>query len=237
VTLADELAQLHELQKVDYQIYQREQTLKSLDTGDALKQHAIDVMKRHDTSAAALRKLETEQRDAELALKSLEAKKKTVHDKLYSGRISNPKELGDLEKDEVMLAGQVGHQEEVLLELMDRVEAAQTQESALAEELDAAKRKWKETVTRAQAENARLQKELAALRPERDRQAAQVEKPLLRRYDEIRNTRDGVGMAVTGNDICPACHVKLTPHTLALLHEGEELTYCDNCGRILAWQK
>jgi len=237
VTLADELAQLHELQKVDYQIYQREQALKALDSGDALKQHAIDVMKRHDTAAAALRKLEAEQRDAELSLKTLEAKKVAVHQKLYSGRITNPKELGDLEKDEAMLAGQVGHQEEVLLDLMYRVEAAQTQESALAAELDAAKRKWKGTVTHTQAEAARLQKELAALRPERERLAARVEKPLLRRYEEIRKMRSGIGMAVTGNEMCPACHVKLTPHTLTRLHEGEDLTFCDNCGRILAWEK
>jgi len=237
VTLADELAKLHEVQKVDYQIYQREQALKALDTGDALKQHAIEVMKRHDTAAAALQKIEAEQRDAELALKSLETKKAAVHQKLYGGKITNPKELGDLEKDEEMLAGQVGHQEDVLLELMDRTEAAQTQESALAEELEKAKRKWKDTVTHAQSEAARLQKELAVLRPERERLAALVEKPLLRRYDEIRKARNGIGLAVTASDICSVCHVKLTPQTILELREGEDLTFCDNCGRILAWQK
>lgn len=237
MTLAEELAQLHELQKVDYQIYQREQTLKALDTGDAQKQHAIDVMKRHDASAAALKKVEAEQRDAELALKTLEGKKAAIHQKLYSGKVNNPKELGDLEKDEVMLAGQVGHQEEVLLELMDRTEAAQTQESALAQELDTAKRKWKDAMLHSQSENARLQKELAVLRPERERLAAQVEKPLLRRYDEIRKAREGIGLAVTDNDMCSVCRMKITPQTLLELREGEDLTFCDNCGRILARQK
>lgn len=237
MTLADDLAQLHELQKVDYQIYQREQALKALDTGEALKQRAIEVMKRHDAAAAGLHKLEAEQRDAELALKSLEEKKATVHQKLYSGRVTNPKELGDLEKDEEMLSHQVGHQEEVLLELMDSAEAAKTQESTLAEELDAAKRKWKETVLHSQSESVRLRKELDALRPERERLAAKIEKPLLRRYEDIRNTRNGIGMVVTGNDMCPVCHMKITPHTLLLLREGEEMTFCDNCGRILAWQQ
>ncbi|MHB0939474.1 MAG: zinc ribbon domain-containing protein [Armatimonadota bacterium] len=237
MTLAEELAKLHEVQKVDYQIYQREQALKALDTGDALKLHAIEVMKRHDASAAALKKVEAEQRDAELALKTLEGKKAAVHQKLYSGKVTNPKELGDLEKDEEMLAGQVGHQEEVLLELMDRTEAAQTQESALAQELETAKRKWKDTVARSQSEAVRLQKELAGLRPERERLAAQVEKPLLRRYDEIRKSHNGIGLAVTANDICSVCHVKLTPQTVLELREGEDLTFCDNCGRMLAWQK
>ena len=234
MTLADDLAQLHDLQKVDTQIYQREQALKALDSGETAKQQAINIMKRHDTAAVALRKVEAEQRDAELALKTLEDKKAAVHQKLYGGRVSNPKELGDLEKDEAMLANQVGHQEEILLELMDRAEAAKVQESALAAELDTAKRKWKEIVTHTQAEIARLQREIAELRPERERLAAQVEKPLLRRYDEIRNSREGIGLAVTDSDLCSVCHVKLTPHSQMLLREGEELTFCDNCGRMLA---
>lgn len=234
VTLVDELAKLHDLQKIDTHIYQREQALKALDNGETLKQQAINLMRRYDIAAAALRKQETDQRDAELALKSLETKKATVHEKLYSGRVTNPKELGDLEKDEVMIAGQVGHQEEVLLELMDRAEAAKTQESALAAELNAAKRKFNETRTHLQTETARLQKEIADLRPQRERLAALVEKPLLRRYDEIRKSREGIGMAVTNSDICPICHVKLTPQTLLNLREGEEVTLCDNCGRILA---
>lgn len=237
MSLADELVKLHEVQKLDTQIYQREQAIKALDTGETLKQHAIDIMKRSDAAAAALRKVETEQRDAELALKSVEEKKKQVHDKLYGGKITNPKELGDLEKDEQMLAGQVGAQEEVLLEIMDRAEAAKKLNTTLSAELDAAKRKWKVTVTHAQAETARLQKELAALRPERERAAAQVDKPLLRRYDEIRKTRAGVGLAVTANDLCPACHIKLSPQALIELRDEDELTVCENCGRMLAWQR
>ncbi len=236
MALTDELAHLHELQQVDYQLYQREQALKALDSGEALKQHAIEVMKRHDQALAALRTLEAEQRDGELALQTLESKKKTVHDKLYSGKVTNPKELGDLEKDEEMLANQVGHQEEVLLELMDRVEVAGTHEAALNAALDTAKRKWKETVAHTQAETARLQREIAALRPERERLAARVDKPLLRRYDEIRKARAGIGMAATGNNLCPICHVTLTPQTLERLREGEELTFCDNCGRMLLWK-
>jgi hypothetical protein len=92
-------------------------------------------------------------------------------------------------------------------------------------------------VLHSQSESVRLRKELDALRPERERLAAKIEKPLLRRYEDIRNTRNGIGMVVTGNDMCPVCHMKITPHTLLLLREGEEMTFCDNCGRILAWQQ
>lgn len=236
MSLAEGLSKLHEVQKIDTQIYQREQTLKTLDSGEGLKQQAIELMKRHDLASAELRRLQGAQKNDELALKSVEEKRAAVHNKLYSGKVNNPKELSDLEKDEQMIDTQIGHHEESLLELMEQVEGAQAKESTLSAELEAGKRRWKETVARTQAETARLQREIAELRPVREQLAAQVEKPLLRRYDDIRTRKEGIGLAVTGNDTCPACHVKLTPQTRERLQEGEDLTFCDNCGRMLLWQ-
>jgi len=235
VTLVDELAKLHEVQKIDAQIYQREQAIKALDSGNLLKQKAIELMKQHEAAKAELQKAEAALCNRELELKGVEQKRAVVHEKLYSGRITNPKELGDIEKDEQMLDAQIRQIEEVVLELMQQAEDARTTEAKLHGEFDAAKRKWQETMGRTQTETARLEKEIAALRPERDQHAAQVEKPLLRRYDDIRQRREGIGMAMTANDMCPACHIKLTPQVLHRLREGEDLTFCENCARILAW--
>lgn len=233
--LVEELQKLHELQKVDYQIYQRAVALKALDSGETLKQTAIALMKRHDAAAAEQQKREGDLRDRELELRTVEEKRKKVHDKLYSGKVTNPKELGDLQKDEVMLDTQIGTIEEAVLGLMDAAEEAKTVTTTLAGELAAAKRKWQETVAHTQAETARLQKEIAALRPERERLAAPVDKQLLRRYEDIMKTREGVGLAMTANDTCPACHMRLSTTTLLRLREGEELVNCESCGRILGW--
>ena len=235
MSLTDELSKLHEVQKIDFQIYQREQAIKNMDDGNRLKQFAIDLLKRHDIATAELHKAEAAQRDRELALKSLEQKRATVHEKLYSGRVNNPKELGDLQKDEEMLDAQISELEGTVLELMEQTENARAIAVKLAGELTTAKRRWKDTVTRCQEETARLQKELAELRPKRVTTAAEVDKPLLRRYDEIRQRREGVGMVATGNDSCPACHVKLNPQVLSSLREGVEMTQCESCTRILLW--
>lgn len=235
MVLIDELAKLHEVQKIDYPIYQREQAIKALDSGETSKQGAISLIKQLDAATAARQKLEADQRDRELALKTVEGKRDAVHEKLYSGRITNPKELGDLQQEEEMFNEQIDGLEGPLLELMDAVEHAKTVEATLTGQLTAAKRRWKDTVAHTQSETARLQQEIAALRPERERLAAAVDKILLRRYDDIRQRRDGIGLAVTGNDTCPACHIKLNPTILQALRSGEDLTLCENCGRILAW--
>ncbi len=234
MSLHDELAKLRDLQKVDTQIYQREQALKALDSGDALKQEAIALLKRHDAVEAALRKAEGTQRDHELALKSLEEKRKAVNDKLYGGRITNPKELGDLQKDEEMIAHQISTLEDVLLEAMDAAETARAEEAEIGKALALAKRRWQETVAHTKAETERLTKEIAALKPERDRLAALVDKSLLRRYDEIRRHSQGIGLAITDSGICSACHITLNREIMDRMVEGFEVVLCENCGRILS---
>jgi len=236
VALLDELDKLHEVQKIDAQIYQREQTMAAQDSGEGLKQQAIVLLKRHDAAVKALHKVETEQKDRELELKGIEEKRAKVHTKLYGGHVNNPKELGDLQKDEEMLDHQISALEEIVLVQMEQVESARKIVAQLAGELDAAKRRWKTTVAHTQAETKRLQGEIAALRPERERLAADIEKHILRRYDGIRQRAYGIGMVVTGNDTCPACHVRLDAHVINRLREGEELVLCENCGRILLWR-
>ncbi len=234
VELADELVKLHTLQKIDAQMYQREQALKALNTGEALKAEAIALLKRADIAKAAWQKAAAALKDRELELKGVEAKRAAVHDKLYGGRVTNPKELGDLQKDEEMIDHQIGVLEEQVLELMDAAEAARQVEDDLANKVSDAKHKWKHTVEHTAAETARLQKELAVLRPQRAAAAAVVDKGLLRRYDDIRSRREGYGLAITDNDTCTQCHMKLNPLLIDQLRIGEELTFCDSCGRILA---
>ena len=235
MALVDELAKLHDVQKVDAKLYQREQALKALDSGESLKRDAIALIKRSDAAIAARQKLEADLRNKELELKSVEAKRNDEHEKLYSGRVTNPKELRDIQQDEENLNAHISELEGPILDLMDQVEAAKAVDATLSEQLSLAKRRWKDAVAHTQTETARLQAEIAALRPVRAALAPLVEKSLLRRYEDIRGHREGIGLAVTQNDTCPACHIKLTVHFMRLLRLGEELLCCENCGRIIAW--
>lgn len=231
--LACELDKLHEVQKLDYQLYQREQAIKALDNGEIQKQAAISLLKQLDVASEKRQQLHTTLRAHELALKSVEDKRDSVHEKLYSGRIHNPKELGDLQLDENSLNAHISDLEGPLLEIMEQFEGATQIENELTEKLNVAKKRWKATVLHTQQETARLSGEIADLRPLRDEKAQLVDKTLLRRYDDIRSRREGVGMAITASDNCPGCHIKLTPRLILLLQEQVELALCENCGRIL----
>lgn len=234
MSLFDELAKLRDLQKIDTKIYQREMAMKALDSGETLKAEAVALLKRHDAAESVMRKAEATQRDQELAVKSLEEKRKAVNDKLYGGRVTNPKELENLQKDEEMIRHQISTLEDSLLEAMDAAETARAEEAQLGAALAKAKRAWQETVARTKAETERLTKEIAELKPGRDQLAATIEKPLLRRYDEIRTHTEGIGLAATDSGICAACHVTLNRDITDKIIEGVEIVLCESCGRILA---
>ena len=84
------------------------------------------------------------------------------------------------------------------------------------------------------AQHARLTERLAA---ERTRQAAArhtAPAGILHTYDTLRPRRGGRAMARLDGDACAVCLVAVSPsRTAAAAHDGEELAFCENCGRIL----
>ena len=61
------------------------------------RRDALEAAARaRDAAQAALRQSQAQQRDVEVELEKLRGKPKSDSDKLYSGRVGNPRELSDL---------------------------------------------------------------------------------------------------------------------------------------------
>jgi predicted nucleic acid-binding Zn-ribbon protein len=56
---------------------------------------------------------------------------------------------------------------------------------------------------------------------------------MLHTYDTLRVRRGGRAVARIDGDTCAVCLVAISPSRLAAAREGEQLAYCENCGRIL----
>ena len=113
---------LYELQLIDTQIARLEAALAALDDGTTLRgrvqqAHAVEETARSDLQAGQARL-----RDLELELQSTVGKATKVEGDLYSGRISNPKELRAMQEDVEALGRQRQRIEEEMLTLMEEVE-------------------------------------------------------------------------------------------------------------------
>ncbi len=235
--LNEKLEKLREIQIIDLKIYKREKELAVLDNGDETKKKAFAAMKQLDAFTPGYRKKETDLKDMELKMKTIEEKKKSVHFKLYSGKVSNHKELEDLQKDEEMLAKQIHSLESIILELMEELEKESAVFKKLTENVDLLKHQYQKTVLNFKKIGEQLKNEVTELKPQRDVLAIDFEdKILLKKYDAIRVRSAGQGMVVTAVDICPACSTKINNTLIYQARQGEDLTCCGNCGRILYWK-
>ncbi len=92
-------------------------------------------------------------------------------------------------------------------------------------EYDAVKEKYEVEFNRDQAE-------LAKLRAKTQEEADQLPKELLEIYNSIRKHVQPPIAELFGNQ-CGGCHMSVPSATVHKVEAGEEITECDNCGRIL----
>lgn len=153
--------------------------------------------------------------------------------RMFSGAVSNPKELSALQAEVESLKRKKTTLEDELLEAMlGREQAASTMEGLAKEreETAAEAAQLGATVGDLTAEiAAELQKHGAA----RDDFAAGVPADLLKLYEQIRASKGGVGAAALEAGTCLGCHTKLPQRELERMRAEGGLQRCDNCRRIL----
>lgn len=173
------------------------------------------------------------QAECEFAQQHVVARLTQAEGRLYGGRVRNPKELEDAEKDVAQLRRQAAAAEDALLEALIAVDAATEAHVAAQADLTQRSEAWAETQTARRAEQAQLAERLSA---ERARQAATrraVPPHILQTYDSLRPRRGGRAVARLDGDTCAVCLVAVPPLKAEAAREGDALVYCENCGRLL----
>jgi len=230
--LSSDLATLYEVQKIDTRIHELEREREALDSGAELGAQVEALRAQAQQAHEELRKLETELRDTELQMKSREAKKKDFEDKLYSGRVRNPKELDDMQREVQMLGEQIDKLEDKALNMMEDLE----QRRSAAADQDSSRRDQEARLAQLQAhyasENTRIADELSALESQRAGLTSAIPPELLRRYDDIRSKRGNLGIVKMTSEICPGCRIAISLDITRQLKRGARV-FCESCGRLL----
>lgn len=201
----------------------------------ALREPAELVAARqaHAAAEAELAHCRTAQRDLELAQADANAKIGRTEQRLYSGQISNPRELENAERDLQQQRNQQAHVEDLLLEAFLAVEMAAEQHAACQATLTQLTTEWTVTQAALREEQARLKARLPGLQTRQIAARQAAPQNLLQLYDNLRARKGGRAVAELDGETCSACHVAVPASKLATAFEGDELTYCGNCGRLL----
>ena len=120
------------------------------------------------------------------------------------------------------------------LEAMEEVDQCRAAQDAAKAELEHTRKLVDEDLAAIASRAARIQEEIRELTAERATLAAAVPNPAaLALYERLLRSKFGVALAPVVDDKCGGCHMKLIASSVVKAQAGQELTQCENCGRIL----
>lgn len=161
----------------------------------------------------------------------------TQHDKtLYSGTISNPRELQAMQDEIGSLKRRISQLEDQELEVMEQIEPLDADLARLAEERSRMDGKGTDLRARIAEAEVEIDGQLETVRAERDDLVTQVEPELLEEYDQLRTHAGGIAIARLVGSSCGGCHLGLSAMEIDRIKRlpAEALVHCEECGRLLA---
>ena len=177
------------------------------------------------------------QKEAEWTLEELNRRLSTQEQRLYSGSISNPKELYTLQQEVQHLRAQQSRQEEMALEVMEAAESLQETMSRATEVLQQAEEEWARSNAEGILRRDQLETKRQELQRKREQLATAIDAELLKRYETLRRSKQGRAISKVEQNSCQWCRVILTPSELQRVRVSKELQTCSNCGRILYYDR
>jgi predicted nucleic acid-binding Zn-ribbon protein len=224
---------LFQLQLIDSKIHKLDQRL--IEIHKILKNDPVLV-----AASTALEKAKLESISGDKELRLIESR---IHDKrnkleqseasLYGGKIKNPKELQDLQKEILSIKSVISQLEEEQLNLMLILE--DKEKDRLISE-----RQYNDALSNNEKVNAEYSFEIrtadqdkSRLTVERSLLIGQIPQNIVLKYEELRSKKGGVAVARVEDQTCTLCGTSLTPSDCQRAKSPSVLFYCPSCGRIL----
>jgi predicted nucleic acid-binding Zn-ribbon protein len=178
--------------------------------------------------------LEREQTRAERDVEQVRQRIDRDKSRLDGGQVSAARELSNLQSEVESLHRRQGDLEEIVLDVMERQEAAEGRRNELtAEQADLAGQAAELTTTR-DAALKEIGEQAATAESKRTEVSADIPADVITLYDKLR-AQHGVGAAMLRRGQCQGCH--LTLHTVDLnairAAAPDEVVRCEECRRIL----
>ncbi|MDH6115756.1 zinc ribbon domain-containing protein [Kitasatospora sp. GAS204B] len=172
---------------------------------------------------------------AEQDVEQVRARAARNQQRMDAGTVTSAKDLENLQHEIGSLAKRQSDLEDVVLEVMERTETAQTRVTELTARLQHADVVLADALTRRDAAFAEIDAEVAKVARDREAVAQVIPADLIKLYTRLREQQGGVGAARLFQRRCEGCRVEFAVSDLnAIKAEPKDaVVRCENCGRIL----
>lgn len=222
---------LYELQLIDVEIHGCRETIAQLnlqigDNDVVLKAKAeLDALKKH------LAEIGQKRRDLDGETEDLQGTISKLNDKLYGGKIGNPKELLSLEQEVGGMKDGLRQKEDELLGLMNEEEVTQKKIAAQTEQVGKVETEWQQQQKALTQKRAEMESRLLEFENKRQAFIATIDAQSLGVYEGVRLKR-GPAVVKVEQGRCQGCRITLPVNEWQKTKSGV-VVQCSSCGKIL----
>ena len=224
---------LYTLQRIDNQLAVKKRRYREVQAKLGESEALVRARAALKTANEELTHQRAVLRDRELETASTTAKLEATIERLYSGRVKNPRELTDLQKEVEYLRRRRTDLEDKQLEAMIALEQKTTRAAMANEEYTVVQAAWRTENAELSQEYDELREELAKLLGQRKAVLKHIGESDVAEYDALRRLRRGVAIVAVKNGMCRACNVQVPTRDLERAQQTDEFYYCSGCERIL----
>lgn len=227
------IAELYRLQEVDLALQAARDDLTDVQSRLGEPEELIEARRAAEERQEALRVAEKDFKERDWEADEQGRKIEKPEQRLYEGKVSNPKELEDLQLDVESLKRRrsvLDDEAFAAMERLDEAERALDETQRHLEELTGTTGVEQDEL---RARQSTLEGEIASLEGQRAELAAASDEVLLDRYDELRAGRQGQAVAKVQGGSCQGCRILLPVNLIQRARAGDDIVQCNNCERIL----
>ena len=179
--------------------------------------------------------LTREQRKADTDVEQVKARRARDQDRMDRGLVTNPKDLAHMQQELVSLTRRITELEDAELDVMERLETAQTEHQDLRDRIAEIDAQTAELAASRDAKAGDVTRQAETATRERKVTAEGVPGDLLALYEKLRAQKGGVGAAALRRRQCSGCSLELTAADLGAIVKAptDEVLRCEECNRIL----
>jgi predicted nucleic acid-binding Zn-ribbon protein len=220
------------LQTLDLKIAELQREVAALPKHIAQIEKTLDGhVRRLEADRAALSANQKERKRLEDDIKVQEQKVSKLRDQMLGAKTNE--QYRAFQHEIEYCEKEVRKFEDRILDLMGESEPLEknvkTAEASLKEE----KQQVEAEKASAREATAKDEKQLETLKAERQKIVAELNPQLIRDYERIRKKWHGTVVAEVVEGRCTACQIVLRPQFFQDLKRGEDLMFCESCGRII----
>lgn len=178
-----------------------------------------------------LKNLRLKSKQSELSLEEIDIKISKIEQR--KNNIKSERELEAQNNELKTLKNEKDSLENIVLELMDKIEGSEFEVSSLKNELEEIEKQTDSDIKSLKEKIINCRNDLESYKTKFNELINNLSPSVKTRFSRLINSKDGIAIAQLNGEICSHCNFQIPSSIAVSTQKRESLNTCTNCGRFI----